>query len=100
MELIRILFNTSCHLLVQRNSEGIYYLPEVLEGKFKWHKLTEKIACSIIPSVEKTEGEWQTIHDLSYLPKAEILAQTLEDIEHQLYRVPYLDMGKYDYIYN
>ena len=99
MELIRILFNTSCHLLVQRNSEGIYYLPKVLEGKFKWHKLTEKIACSIIPSVEKTEGEWQTIHDLSYLPKAEILAQTLEDIEHQLYRVPYLDMGKYDYIY-
>lgn len=96
---IKILFNTSCHLWVQIDGEGIYDLPEVVEGDFKWHILTEKIVCRIVHQTDEKQGQWQTIHKLSRLPKTTILAQTLAEIDHQLYRVPYLDMGKYDYIY-
>ena len=99
MSSVKILFNASYHILVQRNSEGVYGLSKIPEENFNWHDLTERIACAIIPQLENFKGDWQTIYNLSFQSMTPELTQILAEIDDQLYRVPYLNMGKYDYIY-
>lgn len=96
---VKILFNASYHILVQKNSEGIYDLSEILDENFNWHDLTERIACAIVSQSENLKGDWQTIYNLSFQSMTPELTQILAEIDDQLYRLPYLEMGKYDYIY-
>ena len=58
MSSVKILFNASYHILVQKNSEGIYDLSKIPEENFNWHNLTERIVCAIISQAENLMGDW------------------------------------------
>ncbi|MGZ0707779.1 4-hydroxy-3-methylbut-2-enyl diphosphate reductase [Coraliomargarita sp. W4R53] len=107
MESIRLLFDSSNHLLVTINEEGFYDLAPVSAGEQDWYELaftewngqTSSILCSVLTELGDTAKNWQTIHKLSSLPKTSELTQVLQAIDNQLYRIPYLGMGENEYIY-
>lgn len=99
MSQIKLIFNASCHLLVDQNNEGIYDLAEMPANNFKWYQLTNSIICSIVCESEISSGNWQTIHNLCGYLKTVKLARVLAEIDDHLYRIPYLNMRNNDYIY-
>ncbi|WPJ94091.1 4-hydroxy-3-methylbut-2-enyl diphosphate reductase [Coraliomargarita algicola] len=107
MEPIRLLFDSSNHLLVTLRADGLYGLASMDASDHSWHELakletsagTQPILCALLSSSQHAEGNWQTIHNLNSLPKATDLEQVLKSIDDQLYRIPYLGMGENEYIY-
>jgi 4-hydroxy-3-methylbut-2-enyl diphosphate reductase len=96
---VRLLFDASSRLLVRRNSEGFYYLAELYEADYEWHRLTARIACAVLPERGDASGTWLTLHELITHDKTPQLTGTLAAIDDQLHRIPYLGMGENEYIY-
>lgn len=96
---IRLIFDASNHLLVQRDSGGRYDLGAVPESGLYWHRLTEEITCAVLTERDALPGEWLSLYELRTLEKTPLLAETLAGINPLLHRIPYLGMGENEYIY-
>lgn len=107
MASIRLLFDSHNHLWVTKDAEGRYDLASVDVGDHDWHELTQlelggsssPILCALLPERGAIAAEWQTIFNLRSLPQTPELAQVLQAIDGELYRIPYLGMGENEYIY-
>lgn len=107
MDPIRLLFNSSNHLLVTSSDDGSYTLAQVEPEGRNWHVLSElqsakgrqSILCALVSEECDVTGEWHTIDRLKDLTLSGDLRQVLQAIDEQLYRIPYLGMGENEYIY-
>ncbi|MBT62243.1 MAG: 4-hydroxy-3-methylbut-2-enyl diphosphate reductase [Puniceicoccaceae bacterium] len=107
MDPIRLLFNSSNHLLVTSSDDGSYTLAQVEPEGRNWHVLSElqsakgrqSILCALVFEECNVTGEWYTIDRLGDLTLSGDLRQVLQAIDEQLYRIPYLGMGENEYIY-
>lgn len=104
---IQLIFNKRNHLLVTKNQEGAFDLPEIGDVEQDWHTLTElesgQTAASVSVSLSDSEdselGEYETIFRLRSSNLSPELAEVLKAIDPHLYRIPYLGMGENEYIY-
>jgi len=107
MEPIRLLFDLKNHLKVTNNTEGFYDLASNEIGDHDWHELCavdladdrRLIHCAVLSEKVEASANWQTIFNLRSQPQTPELAQVLQAIDRQLYRIPYLGMGENEYIY-
>ncbi len=107
MPALRLLFDCSNHLRVDRDHAGAFDLPDLQETDFDWYALAEveldgaiqAVYCAVLAEKGADAEQWQTIYNLRSLPKSPKLEQVLQAIDSQLYRVPYLGMGENEYIY-
>ncbi len=103
-ETIHLCFNKSNHLLVTKNKEGAYDLPDISIEGGNWHSLdlpesgqTVQISLSDVDSVEGLE--YETIFNLRSSERSPRLVEVMKWIDPYLYRIPYLGMGENEYIY-
>ena len=107
MDPIRLLFNSSNHLLVTSSDDGSCTLAQVEPEGRNWHVLSElqsakgrqSILCALVSKEHNVTGEWHTVDQLKDLTLSGDLRQVLQAIDEQLYRIPYLGMGENEYIY-
>lgn len=104
---IRLLFDSSNHLLVTRDSRGHFDLASVEIGERDWHELDQieldgqviRIHCAVLPGKGEVSEEWQTIYNLRSESLTPQLDAVLKAIDPFLYQIPYMEMGESEYIY-
>jgi hypothetical protein len=103
MDPIRLLFNAKNHLLVIKDTDGVYDLAEIEVGSYVWYDLTtlkhQPILCAVLAEGGRATDNWQTIFNLRSLSQTAKLAAVLEAIDGELHRIPYLGMGENEYIF-
>ena len=103
MDPIRLLFDAKNHLLVIKDTHGVYGLAEIEVGSHVWHDLAmlkhQPILCTVLSDGGKATNNWQTIFNLRSLSQTPKLAAVLEAIDGELHRIPYLGMGENEYIF-
>ena len=103
MDPIRLLFDAKNHLLVIKDTHGVYGLAEIEVGSYVWHDLAmlkhQPILCTVLSEGGKATNNWQTIFNLRSLSQTPKLAAVLEAIDGELHRIPYLGMGENEYIF-
>lgn len=101
---IQLCFNASNHLLVTKTQEGAYDLPDIDAKEGDWHILplsgsNQSVQISICDSYCGLESEYETIYNLSNSKLTQRLEKLMKLIDPHLYQIPYLGMGKNEYIY-
>ena len=103
MDPIRLLFDAKNHLMVIKDTDGVYDLAEIEVGSYVWHDLTtlkhQPILCTVLAEGGGATNNWQTIFNLRSLSQTAKLAEVLEAIDGELHRIPYLGMGENEYIF-
>lgn len=106
-EMVHLCFNKNNHLLVTKNKEGAFDLPDICAEVGDFHEMSlpgvdgsnQSLQISICGSDCAEGSEYETIYKLRRAELSTRLAGVLKLIDPYLYRIPYLGMGENEYIY-